>query len=813
MSNLNHHCIQFQQTVQLKLNTTPSPVKADGQIHRFSTKPGNVNDKAGWYVLFWNSDYNIACGVFGCWRSGLIKEKWCSREKKHLSEPEIKWFNETQKVAVDLQKKAKEEDNLRAKDEVKRILNAAIAPPFTHPYLDKKRIVDPIGAKLLNTFLLIPMQDINGEIWNVEQIYPSFKKRGLIGGKRNGLFFWFHNTDNDNSIIYTCEGWATGHSIFTATKASVICAFSCNNISKVAPIIRGKWPNSKIIIARDVFNNDDLNLTKIEEAAANIRASITYPKFDVGSTGSDFNDIFIEKGLDEVKKQLANNIVEPDVWPEIVPLEEDSEEPNFAEYLQFLPDDMRLAVEEAQKVVECPYSMVVSAALAVLSLAAQGLVNVKVSDYQIMPVSLFFLILAESGERKTTCYNLFFKVIEEWEERMEHSLAHDRVEYSSNKENIEATIRNLRNNLGKHKKNNDEDDIKNEINKLSIKLKELQPVRVPKIRHVDTSIEKFLKDLFVYPSTSLLSSEGGSIFSSYGIKETEANYLSKICSLWSDESIRIDRASSESYTLSKRRVTIWLGVQPDMFRTFYDGSTKTSKSSGFLARCLISYPKSLQGFRLGVRPKNTPHLNRFLIRIEELLNLKIDIDLNGGIQFKTLTLSREAEKIRRSFYEDIEKDSGECGNWSAIRDFASKATEQAVRIAGVFHVFEQGSNGEISEENMDNATTIARLFLNNAKIFNQTFIILNPIDKMAVDLKKWLINSCDKNKSNEINETIISNKGPNKVRLKENRAKVLERLEECGYIRILERGNQSTGDRRKSRRIMLNPELLSKPAK
>ena len=93
------------------------------------------------------------------------------------------------------------------------------------------------------------------------------------------------------------------------------------------------------------------------------------------------------------------------------------------------------------------------------------------------------------------------------------------------------------------------------------------------------------------------------------------------------------------------------------------------------------------------------------------------------------------------------------------------------------------------------------------------FISSNPTNKMAIDMKDWLISKCNEDRSNEISERIVSIYGPNKVRNKEDRAKALERLEECGYIRILELTNQSTGNRRKSRRIMLNPKLLSRPVK
>ena len=83
----------------------PSAVIADGKFHRFSTN-GNPNDDAGWYVL---SDYPIAVGSFGCWRSGLTGS-WCNVEEKKMTQEDRTKY----KQAIQQMNKVNDEEKAKA---------------------------------------------------------------------------------------------------------------------------------------------------------------------------------------------------------------------------------------------------------------------------------------------------------------------------------------------------------------------------------------------------------------------------------------------------------------------------------------------------------------------------------------------------------------------------------------------------------------------------------------------------------------------------------------------------------------------------
>jgi hypothetical protein len=88
-------------------------------------------------------------------------------------------------------------------------------------------------------------------------------------------------------------------------------------------------------------------------------------------------------------------------WPEPEPLTEPLESLPYP--VEALPSMLREAVTEAQAFVQAPVALVVSSALSALSLAAQGVANVRRDHQLVGPVSLYLLAVADSGARKTTC--------------------------------------------------------------------------------------------------------------------------------------------------------------------------------------------------------------------------------------------------------------------------------------------------------------------------------------------------------------------------------------------------------------------------
>ena len=116
---------------------------------------------------------------------------------------------------------------------------------------------------------------------------------------------------NADSFIVT-EGFATGSSIHQSDGRPVVVAFDCGNIEPVIGALRIKYSKHQIVIAGDddVETEGNPGRKKAEAAAQKHGCKAVFPKFSDGlrlangKKPTDFNDLHILSGLDEVKKQL-----------------------------------------------------------------------------------------------------------------------------------------------------------------------------------------------------------------------------------------------------------------------------------------------------------------------------------------------------------------------------------------------------------------------------------------------------------------------------------------------------------------------------
>lgn len=278
---------------------------ADGEIHRVphvSSKKGALD---GWYILHVNG--KIPVGIAGCWKEPIFESKWVAEIGRSMSFTERfehdKWVNElkTKKDAERLASQAVAAE--RAEDEVGTYADAS----DDHPYLVRKHIgahgikIDRAGR------LVVPVINQSGEILSYQTIDAEGNKRFLKGGKIEGGFYELRG---NRKIVFIGEGFATCASIHEATGYTVMVAFDCGNLAKVAKSAKEMFPGSKIIIGadNDQFTEGNPGVTKGRAAAALVFGEIVYPSFGdsdmVDNKPTDFNDLHCLQGLDAVKDQI-----------------------------------------------------------------------------------------------------------------------------------------------------------------------------------------------------------------------------------------------------------------------------------------------------------------------------------------------------------------------------------------------------------------------------------------------------------------------------------------------------------------------------
>ena len=154
-----------------------------------------------------------------------------------------------------------------------------------------------------------------------------------------------------------------------------------------------------------------------------------------------------------------------------------------------------------------------------------------------------------------------------------------------------------------------------------------------------------------------MSAEAGAVFGAHGMGyETIMRNLALLNVLWDGGEIAIDRRSKPSFRLRDRRLTFGLMVQPEALRGFLARAGTLPRGSGFIARFLIAWPASTQGTRsYRVAPESMPAVDRFGLRIRELLDTPLTTHADGGLQPIEVPLSPPAHAAWVQAHDRIER--------------------------------------------------------------------------------------------------------------------------------------------------------------
>jgi putative DNA primase/helicase len=239
-------------------------------------------------------------------------------------------------------------------------------------------------------------------------------------------------------------------------------------------------------------------------------------------------------------------------------------------------------------------------------------------------------------------------------------------------------------------------------------------------------VEALVKSLKNFPVIGILTAEGGQFFGSVAFQNGNgSNFMSKCNSAHSDEAIDVSRSGDGSAMLDNIALTLSVSVQPQVFQEWCKKQGSTAWDSGFLPRALMTSPESTQGTRLlsSIEEENntmleTPALDEFNQQAYELLSMLPQQMKEGGrLDRKTLDLSGDALNHWVEFYNHIEQSLAVGGYAEFIRPAAARAAENAARLAAIFHVFENGLEGEIDKAHMVSACKIVQWHLSETKRF------------------------------------------------------------------------------------------------
>jgi putative DNA primase/helicase len=485
-------------------------------------------------------------------------------------------------------------------------------------------------------------------------------------------------------------------------------------------------------------------------------------------------------------------------WPNPQPLLAKIESEDYP--LDALPCAIRAAVEEVEGFVKAPLPLVVGSALGALSLATQGHVDIKRAERLNGPVSLFMLSIADSGERKTTCDGFFTSAIRQYEAEQAELAAPLLKDYAAKLAAWNAEREGLLSAIKEASKKG-KDSIKLRDDLMFLEHAKPEPPRIPRLILGDETPENLAFTLAKnWPSAGIVSSEAGVIFGSHGMsKDSAMRNMALNNVLWDGGSLSIGRRTSESFMVNGARLTVALQIQEATLRAFFDRSGELARGTGFLARFLVAWPQSTQGFRPFTDPPDTwPRLAVFNRRITEILNIPAPLTDQGILQPFMLTFTPAAKQAWIDFHDALETELRSGGELYDVRDVASKTADNAARIAALFHVFAHGIYGAVDVDSFESASCIAAWHLSEARRFFGELAL--PVDMAnAARLDAWLIRHARQEQTHILSKRQVLQYGP----LRDDTALMaaLKELQELDRARLIQEGNRKI--------IKINPALLA----
>ena len=800
---------QFRAALAARDIVPPENIIADGCIHRCDVTGKNGKGDAA-YLLHLDG---IPAGGLENWRDGKGWESWRVDIGRDLTPAELDALRARAKSASTRRTEEAVRRHTAARELAAHVWHASRPAGDDHPYLARKGVVAH-GLRVFKGALVVPVRDAAGELHSLQFIGASGTKRFLKGGRVAGLYFLIGVPGN---VVCIAEGYATGASIHAATGYAVAVAFNAGNLGPVAGAIRENYPESQLIVCADDDEGTPGNpgLAHAHDAAGAVGACIAVPVFGAErpAGASDFNDLHRLRGLEAVRaaivgaKAPAAGVLHTGGvaktrdrdWPEPEPLTEPLDAQPYPD--EALPLIMREAVRQAQAFVQAPMALVACSALSALSLAAQGLANVRRDHQLVGPISLYLLAVADSGERKTTCDAIFCPALRDWETGSRQEMSPEIAKLEAASAVFEAKKAGILEAI-KHKRRRAQDTA-GEENELEALVGDAPvPPLVPRLLYADATPEALAHALATgWPSGGVLSAEAGAVFGAHGMgQDTILRNLALLNVLWDGGEMAIDRRSKPSFVLRGRRLTFGLMLQPEALRGFLERAGTLPRGTGFIARFLIAWPGSTQGTRAyRPAPEAMPQVALFGERIRELLAQPLATDAHGCLTPVVLDLSPQARAEWIGFHDEVERELGARGKFRGVRDVAAKAAENVARLAALFHVLGHGASGTITSEEISAATCIVGWHLNEARRLLAD-LDTPPSLAAAIRLDSWLRSEAQANGTDRVPTKRIYQYGPNCVRDSRDLRAALAILAERGRAWLEESGRR--------RSVVINPALL-----
>lgn len=383
--------------------------------------------------------------------------------------------------------------------------------------------------------------------------------------------------------------------------------------------------------------------------------------------------------------------------------------------------------------VQVPTAIAAQSVLAVAALAAQAHADVMLPYGQTRPLSLFFVTVAASGDRKSTADNEALWPVRKREKALKEEFEAEHKEWAISISAYNAEKKKI------------ESDRKMDFDARRRALIDLgpEPQRPlhPFLTAPEPTIEGLIKAWATAPAAlGIFSAEGGQFIGGHGMsQDNRLKTAAAYSEIWDGHPIKRIRSLDGVSVLFGRRLSMHLMVQHDAATQFL--ADPLLRDQGLLSRVLVAAPQSIAGTRLyrDTRPEDEAAIRAYGARILSVLESRWPLAENSRneLEPRVLTMTPEAAAMWRAFYDHIERQCGPGNDLRPIQDFAAKIAEHAARIAGVLTIIDEHHASEISAHAMQSALALADWYVNEALRLQQA-ARTDPKLVVAQQLLEWL---------------------------------------------------------------------------
>jgi hypothetical protein len=395
------------------------------------------------------------------------------------------------------------------------------------------------------------------------------------------------------------------------------------------------------------------------------------------------------------------------------------------------------AAQAIQGKIQAPIEICAQSVFAAATLAVQGHVDVQLPFGQTRPTSCFFITIADSGERKSSCDQEALRPFEEKEERMLRVYGKQRLEY----ENKRAAWEKERSRITNSKKKQSVEEVAEQLNVLG---GEPVPPLEPLLTCPEPTYEGICRQLKLgEPTLGVFADEGGQFASGHAMQQdNRTKTAAAFCNLWDGKPVKRVRAGDGTTVLLGRRVSAHFMMQHSVANTLLADSGLLDQ--GLLSRFLVCAPESTIGSRFSKKMSAQAvqvleSYNRELTRILDH-PLPIKEGTQNELNPRVLMFSDDASRLWTGFHDEAERKMGAGGEYEQIKGFANKMPEQAARMAGVLVLVENINAQMIEERHIRSGILLASYYAGEALRLNEHGYA-DPDVVKAERLYDWLTNS------------------------------------------------------------------------